>query len=145
LELEKKRLLSLGNLPEGMRMPVPMVADICERLYSDGVATQAKKHAATAPLADSTPADWICAVCGGANVANVDTCETLVKYGKSVQEVSVPRTLAVNSALPPSGIVRKCGASRPKQFQPTISEFAQNMTRPLDHDAYMALQLNKYM
>jgi len=124
-----------------------------ERLFARAKADAARKadRVASAAAEASAAAAWVCSRCGAENRGRDATCMQPAKAGSKVEPVSNLAALhAAAVAAPVLGggdvdTLRVCGAPRPAAFVPTISDYAAKRARPLDHDAYMALQLQKYM
>jgi len=119
------------------------------RLYNQGkVAAERRRGRAEeirAALHDAEP--WTCAVCGSVNVGTAEACVNVLKYGRGTAKDKHSHAGAGASAGAGGGegVVHLCGAPRPQAGKPVISTAAQRLVRPTDFDAYLQLQIERYL
>jgi hypothetical protein len=108
LSAAKRRLSAASaNAPTGAAVEGAGIA-ASHRLFQDaGRAGERRKRAAEALGAErEAAAEWVCSSCGGANGGGLSSCGNAVKSGR-------------------------CGAGRPAEGKPVISDFARALQRGL--------------
>jgi len=120
-------------------------ADVTARLYEgkrEGGERRAARDASLKRAAKDAEAEWMCALCGGRNAGDVETCMTPVKYGKRTEDAAKVPALA---AARLEGEVRVCGAARPPAFRPVVSSYEGQHTREADPAVRLHKQLEQYL
>lgn len=116
------------------------------RLYAHAKVAAQRREAEAAEVRARLAAaeEWTCAACGAANPGTASYCSAPAKVGRGAGgSVGMGGNGSGSSVAPDTAGV--CGAHKPRDHRPMISAAAQRIVRPTDFDAYLQLQVDRYL